>query len=88
MELIVDERRYVDACACAPAVAAFLKDLLGVRASRWLFFKAIVRPGHVSTMFLSDESDDALELWISATQQPDGQWTLRHSELPERSRAA
>lgn len=88
MEVIHSEGRYWDACSCAPTVIAYVSDLLGTQASSWQFGKAIVRSGHVSTLFVcAPRGQDPLELWVSATQEPSGEWTLRHSELPERSRA-
>lgn len=88
MEVITYEGRYWDACPCAPAVMSYVSDLLGIEATRWDFGRAIIRSGHVSTMFVCTTSgDEALELWISAAQQPSGEWILRHGKLPERSRA-
>ncbi|HEX4234776.1 MAG TPA: hypothetical protein VH041_10745 [Caldimonas sp.] len=89
MEVITSESRFWDACRCAPLVIGYVTDLLGVEATRWEFGKAIVRNGHVSTLFVSNAvpGEDALELWVSARHQGPHGWTLQHSELPIRSRA-
>ena len=88
VELITSEDRFWDACPCAPLVVGYVTDLLGVEATRWEFAKAIVRSGHVSTLFLGPGgSRDALELWVSATHEGPNGWRLRHSELPARSSA-
>jgi hypothetical protein len=88
VELITSEDRFWDACPCAPLVVSYVTDLLGMEATRWEFAKAIVRSGHVSTLFLGPgDVRDPVELWVSATHEgPDG-WRLRHSELPARFRA-
>ena len=87
VEVITSEDRFWDACRCAPLVMGYVTDLLGVEATRWEFGKAIVRSGHVSTLFVCTSVwGESLELWVSATHQgPDG-WTMRHTELPERQR--
>ncbi len=88
VEIITSEDRFWDACPCAPLVVGYVTDLLGVEATRWEFAKAIVRSGHVSTLFVGPSaSSDALELWVSATHEGPEGWRLRHSELPARSRA-
>ena len=88
VEIITSEDRFWDACPCAPLVVGYVTDLLGVEATRWEFAKAIVRNGHVSTLFLGPGgSRDALELWVSATHEGSNGWRLRHSELPARSSA-
>ena len=88
VELITSEDRFWDACPCAPLVVGYVTDLLGVEATRWEFAKAIVRSGHVSTLFLGPGgSRNALELWVSATHEGPNGWRLRHSELPARSSA-
>jgi hypothetical protein len=88
VELITSEDRFWDACPCAPLVVGYVTDLLGVEATHWEFAKAIVRSGHVSTLFLGPgRSRDALELWVSATHEGPNGWRLRHSELPARSSA-
>ena len=84
MEVITSEERFWDACRCAPLVMTYVTDLLGIEASRWEFGKAIVRRGHVSTMFLrAGPQGDSRELWVSATNERTGGWTLQHSELPD-----
>jgi hypothetical protein len=83
VELITSEDRFWDACGCAPLVMRYVVDLLGVEATRWEFGKAIVRTGHVSTMFVCTKPGEALELWVSATHEPSDGWTLRHSELTD-----
>ena len=87
MELITSEDRFWDACRCAPLVMGYVVDLLGVEATRWEFGKAIVRNGHVSTLFVCTTPGEALELWVSATHEGSDGWSLRHSELPDRSLA-
>ena len=88
VEVITSEARFWDACPCAPLVVCYVTDLLGVEAMRWDFAKAIVRSGHVSTLFLGPGgSRDPLELWVSATHEGPNGWRLRHSELPARTRA-
>jgi hypothetical protein len=88
VEVITSEARFWDACPCAPLVVGYVTDLLGVEATRWDFAKAIVRSGHVSTLFLGPGgSRDPLELWVSATHEGPNGWRLRHSELPARTRA-
>jgi hypothetical protein len=85
VEVITSEDRFWDACPCAPLVVGYVTDLLGVEATRWEFAKAIVRSGHVSTLFVGPAgSRDALELWVSATHKGSDGWSLRHSELPAR----
>jgi hypothetical protein len=88
VEVITSEERFWDACPCAPLVVGYVTDLLGVEATRWQFGKAIVRNGHVSTLFVGPPgSGETLELWVSATHQGREGWRLRHSELPLRFRA-
>jgi hypothetical protein len=88
VEVITSEDRFWDACPCAPLVVGYVTDLLGVEATRWEFAKAIVRSGHVSTLFLGPGgARDPLELWVSATHEGPTGWRLRHSELPARTRA-
>lgn len=89
MEVITSESRFWDACRCAPLVVGYVTDLLGLEATRWEFGKAIVRDGHVSTLFVSTSTpgEDALELWVSARHQGSRGWMLHHSELPARSQA-
>jgi hypothetical protein len=88
VEVITSEDRFWDACPCAPLVVGYVTDLLGVEATRWDFAKAIVRSGHVSTLFLGPGGTrDPLELWVSATHEGPTGWRLRHSELPARFRA-
>jgi hypothetical protein len=89
VEVITSENRFWDACRCAPFVMAYVTDLLGREATRWEFGKAIVRSGHVSTLFVcaTVPGEDALELWVSATHQGQQGWTLHHTELPARSQA-
>lgn len=88
MEVITSEARFWDACSCAPLVVGYVTDLLGVEATRWEFAKAIVRSGHVSTLFIGPGGTrDPVELWVSATHQGAEGWKLRHSELPARFRA-
>jgi len=88
VEVISSEDRFWDACPCAPLVVGYVTDLLGVEATRWEFAKAIVRSGHVSTLFLGPAgSREPLELWVSATHEGPNGWRLRHSELPARTRA-
>jgi len=88
VEIISTEDRFWDACPCAPLVVGYVTDLLGVEATRWEFAKAIVRSGHVSTLFVGPGgSRDPVELWVSATHQGADGWKLRHSELPARFRA-
>jgi hypothetical protein len=88
VEVITSEERFWDACPCAPLVVGYVTDLLGVEATRWDFAKAIVRTGHVSTLFVGPPGTrDALELWVSATHEGPNGWRLRHSELPARSDA-
>ena len=88
VEVISSEDRFWDACPCAPLVVGYVTDLLGVEATRWEFAKAIVRTGHVSTLFLGPAgSREPLELWVSATHEGPNGWRLRHSELPARTRA-
>lgn len=83
MEVITSEDRFWDACRCAPTVMSYVTDLLGVEATRWEFGKAIVRAGHVSTMFVCPGAQgDGIELWVSATDQRSGGWALQHSGLP------
>jgi len=88
VEVITSEDRFWDACSCAPLVVGYVTDLLGVEATQWQFGKAIVRSGHVSTLFVGPPgSGEAFELWVSATHQGSEGWRLRHSELPVRFRA-
>jgi hypothetical protein len=88
VEVITSEDRFWDACPCAPLVVGYVTELLGVEATRWEFAKAIVRSGHVSTLFLGPGSSrDPPELWVSATHQGADGWRLRHSELPAHFRA-
>ena len=88
MEVITSEDRFWDACRCAPLVVRYVTDLLGVEATKWDFGKAIVRNGHISTMFVCSTSPgEAVELWVGATFDGTGGWTLHHSELPDRTRA-
>ena len=88
VEVITSEGRFWDACPCAPLVVGYVTELLGVEATNWEFAKAIVRSGHVSTLFLGPAgSREALELWVSATHEGPNGWRLRHSELPARFRA-
>jgi hypothetical protein len=88
VEVITSEDRFWDACPCAPLIVGYVTDLLGVEATRWEFAKAIVRSGHVSTLFVGPAGTrDALELWVSATHEGPNGWRLRHSELPARFRA-
>ena len=88
VEVISSEDRFWDACPCAPLVVGYVTELLGVEATRWEFAKAIVRTGHVSTLFLGPAgSREPLELWVSATHEGPNGWRLRHSELPARTRA-
>jgi hypothetical protein len=87
VEVITSEQRFWDACRCAPLVMTYVTNLLGSEATRWDFAKAIVRSGHVSTMFVcSDRHGETLELWVSATNERTGGWTLQHSELPHPAR--
>jgi len=88
VEVITSESQFWDACPCAPLVVGYVTDLLGMEATRWEFAKAIVRGGHVSTLFLGPGgSRDPVELWVSATHEGPNGWRLRHSELPARFRA-
>lgn len=88
VEVITSENRFWDACPCAPLVVGYVTDLLGVEATRWEFAKAIVRSGHVSTLFIGPAGTrDPVELWVSATHEGPNGWRLRHSELPARFRA-
>jgi len=88
VEVITSEARFWDACPCAPLVVGYVTDLLGMEATRWEFAKAIVRSGHVSTLFLGPgDVRDPVELWVSATHEGPNGWRLRHSELPARFRA-
>lgn len=87
MEVITSEDRFWDACRCAPLVVRFVTELLGVEATKWEFGRAIVRNRHISTMFVCTTSPgEALELWVSATLDGSGEWTLQHSALPDRTR--
>ena len=82
--MITSEDRFWDACRCAPVIMSYVTDLLGLEATRWQFGKAFVRSGHVSTMFVCPgRRGDALELWVSASNDRTGGWTLQHSELPD-----
>ena len=88
VEVITSEARFWDACPCAPLVVGHVTELLGMEATRWQFAKAIVRSGHVSTLFLGPGGTrDQVELWVSATHEGPTGWRLRHSELPARFRA-
>jgi len=87
VEVITSEDRFWDACRCAPVVMRFVTELLGLEATRWEFGKAIVRSDHVSTMFVCrGQHGDALELWVSASSDRTGGWTLQHSERPDPAR--
>lgn len=85
MEVITSEERFWDACQCASLVMGHVSDLLGLESTTWKFGKAIVRAGHVSTMFHSTGARDGpLELWVSATHDGASGWILSNTELPER----
>jgi len=85
VEVITSEDRFWDACRCAPVVMRYVSELLGIEATRWEFGRAIVRNDHVSTMFVCNGApEDALELWVSATNQESGGWSLQHTQLPRR----
>ena len=59
--------------------------LLDDQGLAWAFGKAIVRPAHTSAMFVCvDPTQEAYELWVSATWVDPGEWALQHSPVPVR----
>jgi hypothetical protein len=84
VEVVTSEERFLVVCPCAAIISDYVSELLDHENFVWTFGKAIVRPTHTSAMFVCVyPSDDAHELWVSASLVAPGEWTLRHSLVPE-----
>jgi len=83
--VVASKERFWAVCPCAEAISAYVGELLADQGLTWAFGKAIVRPTRTSAMFVCvDDSNDAYELWVTATWVEPGEWALQHSPMPLR----
>ena len=82
LEVVTSERRFWTACACASLIVRRATELLGAEHVEWRFEKAIVRPMRTSALFVREgAADEPHELWVSASLEGSGDWTLRNTPL-------
>ena len=83
--VVTSRERFMAVCPCAHAISSYVEDLLADQGLTWAFGKAIVRTTRTSAMFVCvDNSNDAYELWVTATRVDPGEWALQHSPVPVR----
>ena len=82
LEVVTSERRFWIACPCASLIVRRATELLGPEHVEWHFEKAIVRPMRTSALFVREVArDEPHELWVSASLEGSGDWTLRNTPL-------
>jgi len=83
--VVTSKERFIAVCPCADMISRYVAELLEEQGLTWAFGKAIVRPTRTSAMFVCvDSSNDAYELWVTATWVEPGEWALQHSPVPVR----
>lgn len=85
MEAVASKEEFERVCPCAALISEYVAELLADQEIQWAFGKAIVRRARTSAMFVCvDASNDAHELWVTATLAAPGEWALQHSPVPAR----
>jgi len=83
--VVTSRERFIAVCPCADGISSYVAELLADQGLAWAFGKAIIRPMRTSAMFVCvDDSNDAYELWVTATWVEPGEWALQHSPVPVR----
>lgn len=67
MKVITSEEGFWDPCPCARAIIRYVDELPELEGATTEFTKAIIRPGHITAMFICfGLPDSPLGLWVSA----------------------
>ena len=82
VKVVTSEERFWESCPCANVIVRYVSELPKPPGLDVEFRKAIIRASHTTALFVCpDLAQGSQELWISATSDGQGGWTLRHAPI-------